>query len=107
MISGTQKRSPWGFFMCEAQADAARHVLTVGAPAILAANDEEHALAAPYPDVTLTRPTEAEDRRLAYGPFAFRLSPSSEVLTLSPSTLSTSSQPMPVITSTRLLRIFE
>ena len=66
-------RSPWGFFPCtmeeEESGGASRHRLS--APEEL---DD-----AP-PDVVISRPHTPQDKRLCFGPFAFRLSPSSEVL---------------------------
>ena len=64
---------PWGFFPCtmeeEESGGASRHRLS--APEEL---DD-----AP-PDVVISRPHTPQDKRLCFGPFAFRLSPSSEVL---------------------------
>ena len=91
--AGKQKvRTPWGFFQCEMLDDG--HSLKVVAPAILSSavdseakeNDEDAANnaaepPAAMPDVTLARPINEDEKRLAFGPFAFRLSPSSEVLT--------------------------
>lgn len=63
--------SPWGFFACTLSDLAVEEtVLRVGAPASHAG----------LPELVLTRPAAAEEKRLAFGPFAFRLSPSSEVL---------------------------
>ena len=72
-------RSPWGFFKCALQSDAAGGeatgadtVLVVGAP------DVEGCATTP---VVLSRPSGGiSAQHLQYGPFAFRLSPSSEVL---------------------------
>lgn len=78
-----RKRTPWGFFVCEAHCDDGGRVseLHVGAPAILAWASEQQTVETPdLPDVVVVRPTQPDECRLAFGPFAFRLSPSSEVL---------------------------
>lgn len=83
--NGQRKRTPWGFFVCEEHCDASGRItkLHVGAPAILAWANEEAVTPPPQSlsDVIVARPTNPDECRLVYGPFAFRLSPSSEVLT--------------------------
>jgi hypothetical protein len=83
-----KKRSPWGFFLCQLLPGqlSELNLMRVGAPAALSAGDGDDGAAASesarttYEDVLLARPAVPEERRLAFGPFAFRLSPSSEVL---------------------------
>eukprot|EP00966_Prymnesium_polylepis_P001115 25431-Prymnesium_polylepis.1 len=69
-----QKRTSWGFFVSAVGADPSdgAPLIRISAPAI---RDERQP-----PDVLLARPVAAEDKRLVFGPFAFRLSPSSETL---------------------------
>ena len=85
LLDGSKKqRSPWGFFLCDVcdDAEGKQRLLHVSAPAAAAWDDLDDAPTPdfPLPDVTVARPAMAEERRLAFGPFAFRLSPSSEVL---------------------------
>ena len=89
LLKNRHRRSPWGFFSCDTctSAEAALHsVLHVGAPAVLASNrghvEDGHSAdeSSSMPDVLLPRPAATDEHRLAFGPFAFRLSPSSEVL---------------------------
>ena len=61
------KRSAWGFFTCSYESNS---LMRIGWPTTAADSGM-------LPQIALARPTE---RRLAYGPFAFKLSPSSEVL---------------------------
>ena len=83
LLDGKQ-RSPWGFFLCSVcdDAEGKQRLLHVSAPAAAAWDDIDDSPAPefPLPDVTVARPAMAEERRLSFGPFAFRLSPSSEVL---------------------------
>lgn len=66
--------SPWGFYSCTLSDD----VSSTGGETVLKVRAKP-----PHdqlPELILARPCGAEDKRLAFGPFAFRLSPSSEVL---------------------------
>ena len=88
LASGKQQRSPWGFFACQTQVGVGQSELHVSAPAVVTVSCGPDAVvsshtrceAADSPDVIVARPADPEERRLAFGPFAFRLSPSSEVL---------------------------
>lgn len=71
-LAGPQQRTPWRFFACRTVEGVGQAELHVSAPAVL----DERSL----PDVIVARPACAEERKLAFGPFAFRLSPSSETL---------------------------
>ena len=68
------QRTSWGFFTSALSVDQRDNapLLRIGAPAINGAQQ--------LPDMMLARPVGAEEKRLQFGPFAFRLSPSSEVL---------------------------
>ena len=66
------KRSPWGFFPCSLeQSETHGEMLRLCPPELL---DDSP------PDIVIARPHTPQDKRLCFGPFAFRLSPSSEVL---------------------------
>ena len=80
-------RTSWGFFECARAEDTAlgAPVLRIEAPRSWTAAPLSEANAnivdgQAQPPLLLTRPVDPDEKRLAFGPFAFKLSPSSEVL---------------------------